>query len=226
MVNVEGSLTLGGKESKEVNRRDGVKSLVKEDCIIEDETGSATIHIWEKLIEACRSGKSYKITNLNVKNFSGDVFLGTSVGTTFDESAFSLDNVKGPTLLTENEKEVVAEEFKMIEKVSVFYQCQNKSCNKRMPNAEQGSSVFKCDSCGTTQKLKFAKKAMTARICAIINGKDVWLSAFTDIMEKLLKYAGLGNDAKIDDITTAFLGLENVSLKFNVKSDHIIEVII
>ena len=45
-------------------------------------------------------------------------------------------------------------------------------------------------------------------------------------MEKLLKYAGLGNDAKIDDITTAFLGLENVSLKINVKSDHIIEVII
>ena len=45
MVNVEGVLTLGDKESKQDTRRDGVKSVVKEDCIIEGETGYATIHI-------------------------------------------------------------------------------------------------------------------------------------------------------------------------------------
>ena len=140
-----------------MSRWDGVKSLVKEDCVTEDETSSATIHIWEKLIEVCRSGRSYKITNLNVNNLLGHVFLGTSVGNTFDKTAFSLDSVKGPMLLTENEKEVIAQEFKMIEKASAFYQSQNRSCNKRMPNAEQGSSIFKCDSCGTTQKLKFVK---------------------------------------------------------------------
>ena len=59
-----------------------------------------------------------------------------------------------------------------------------------------------------------------------MNAQLVWMALSFIIMVKLLKYAGLGNDAKIDDITAAFLGLENVSLKINVKSNHIIEVII
>ena len=45
-VNVEGVLTLGGEKQKEVTKRDGTKSTVKEDCIVEDESGSAVMYFF------------------------------------------------------------------------------------------------------------------------------------------------------------------------------------
>ena len=46
-VNMTGILTLGQKEPKEVKKRNGQNGKVKEDCVIEDTTGSAIIHIWD-----------------------------------------------------------------------------------------------------------------------------------------------------------------------------------
>ena len=48
--NVQGHLTLGQNPNKEVIKRNGEKGYVKDDCVIEDRTGSATIHIWDNLL--------------------------------------------------------------------------------------------------------------------------------------------------------------------------------
>ena len=49
-VNVQGHLTLGQNPSKEVIKRNGEKGYVKEDCVIEDRTGSATIQLYFTLL--------------------------------------------------------------------------------------------------------------------------------------------------------------------------------
>lgn len=61
-VNVRGVLTLGKKPPKEVSKTNGENCLVKEDCIIEDATGAATIHIWDDLLSKLTTGNSYKFT--------------------------------------------------------------------------------------------------------------------------------------------------------------------
>ena len=48
-VNVTAMLSLGTEKPKQVQLRTTQKTaFVKEDCIIEDSTGSAVLHIWEK----------------------------------------------------------------------------------------------------------------------------------------------------------------------------------
>ena len=42
---------------------------VKEFCVLEDETGTATIHVWDPLINKIKSGTTYVIENLTVKHF-------------------------------------------------------------------------------------------------------------------------------------------------------------
>lgn len=42
-----------------------------------------------------------------------------------------------------------------------------------------------CSPCGTCQKVNAAKKGATARLCAEIEGKQQWLTVFTDIMKIL-----------------------------------------
>ena len=66
-VNVTGVLTLGQKPPKQVTKRNGQNGKVKENCIIEDATGNAVIHIWDELIEKVENSKSYTLKNLSAK---------------------------------------------------------------------------------------------------------------------------------------------------------------
>ena len=222
-VSVEGYLTLGHDSPKEVLKRNGEKGFVKENCVIEDINGSFTIHIWDHLLSKLESGQSYRFQNLSIKKYSGITLLGTPPTTTFKETDLQLNEVKGTRLLSNTEREIVIKEFKFVDKVSVFMICQIPSCKKKMPHAV-GVSVFKCLSCGTTQKGKAAEKGMCARLSANIDGKDLWLTAFTSVMETFLSRIQLCNSSTTDQIAEALLGLENVKLKMNTQSNHIIEL--
>lgn len=222
-VNVQGHLTLGQNPKKEVIKRNGEKGYVKEDCVIEDHTGSVTIHIWDNLLTQLRSGNTYSFQNLSVKNYSGLTLLGTTPTTTFQKVDLQLAEVKGPQLLSNTEKEIVIQEFKFVNKVNVFMTCQIKSCKKKMPHAA-GSTILKCPSCGTSQK-EAAEKGMYARLCAEIDGKDCWFTALTDVMESLLSRISLTTDSNTDQIAEKLLQIENIKMKINTQSNHIIELL-
>lgn len=225
-VNVHGVLTLGKKPPKEVTKRNGSKGHVKEDCVIEDATGQAQIDIWENLTDKLESGKAYKLTNLTIKNYAGNTNLGTTVETTFTQEDLQLEEMKGAKLLAElnNEEELIVKEFKFVDKVNVFLTCQIKTCNKRMPYSV-GCVTAKCQSCGTTQKVKFAKQGMSARLCTEVEGKDLWLTAFTDTMEQLKTKAGLSKDAKSDEIADGILALEDIKLLIDKRSKFVQKLI-
>ena len=68
--------------------------------------------------------------------------------------------------------------------------------------------VITCASCGTCQKVKACEKGMSAHLCAQIGGKDVWLTAFTDIMKMLINKVGLSCN-NTDELKEGLLNLEN-----------------
>lgn len=103
-VNVTGVVTLGELPPKEVTKRNGQVGKVKEDCIIEDDTGYSTIHLWDDIITKIQTSKCYSIKNLSVKNFSGNALLGTTPDTTISESDTVIQGVKGKDLLSDGEK--------------------------------------------------------------------------------------------------------------------------
>ena len=108
-VTVTGALTVGQKPPKPVSTRNGQDGKVKEDCIIEDATGHAVIHIWDELIEKLENSKSYTLKNLSVKNYSGNTMLGTTASTTLSEIQSELKELKGPDLLKNTDKKVTVE---------------------------------------------------------------------------------------------------------------------
>ena len=236
-VNVQGHLTLGQNPDKEVIKCNGEKGYVKEDCVIEDRSGSATIKLYftwlyftllfmqlDNLLIQLESWNTYSFQNLSVKNYSGMTLLGTTPTTTFQKADLQLTEVKGPQLLSNTEKEIVIQEFKFVDKVNVFMTCQIKSCKKKMPHAV-GSTVLKCTSCGTSQKVKAAENGMSARLCAEIDGKDCWLTALTDVIEILLSRISLTRDSNTDQIAERLLQIENIKMKINTQSNHIIKLL-
>ena len=79
---------------------------VKEDRVLDDETGTVTIHVQDALINQIKSGTTYETENLAVKQFQGITHLETTRATTFKEANQKLKTLNGPALLKKREKEV------------------------------------------------------------------------------------------------------------------------
>ena len=124
-VNVTATNSVGSEQPEPVEVKSAQKmTLVKEDCVLEDESGTAEIHIWDELINKVKNGTTYEFQNLNVKHFKGSTHLTTTPATTFKEASKPFKSVQGPSLLENPEKEVKEEMFKFLSNLSVFVACQ------------------------------------------------------------------------------------------------------
>ena len=222
-VNVTGVLSLGYKSPKQVKKRDGQNGKVKEDCIIEDAAGNAVFHIWDELIDKVENSKGYTIKNLSVKNYAGNTMLGTTASTTSDEVQSDLKERNGPDLLQNTGKEVTVQEFKFVHKLNIYLQCQIKSCNRKIPY-NITANIITCPSCGSTQKTKSCKKAMSARLCANVDNSKTWFTAFTDVLKNLLNQDKESNLTS-DQISEALLSIENITMPVDATSNHIKEIV-
>ena len=63
---------------------------------------------------------------------------------------------------------------------------------------------------------------MSERLSANIDGKDLWLTAFSSVMEAFLSRVQLSNSSTTltDQIAEALLGLETVKLKISTPLAH------
>ena len=215
---------MGSLEPKELVKRNGSKGRVKEDCVLEDKTGNAIIHLWDDTITALTTGQSYDIKNLSVKNFNGKTHLGRTTETTFTPIDTLLKDIKGKELLTNIKKTITVEEFKFTDKVNTFMVCQIPNCKKKMPYAVY-CKVITCASCGNCQKVKACEKGMSAHLCAQIDGKDVWLTAFTDVMKMLINKVDLSCNNTTDELKEGLLNPENVKLLIDSTSNFILDVL-
>ena len=76
----------------------------------------------------------------------------------------------------------------------------NKNFQQKMPHMP-GKNVVQCPHCGASQKVKNATKNITARLCADLNGQEVWFTAFRDTIEAFLSKKNLTKAAKSDEIS-------------------------
>ena len=228
-VNISGSLTMGEEHLKAVVLRStGATTHVKEDCVLEDKTGSSMIHIWEPLVHTLTTGNSYSFTNLTIRNFQGSTYLSTSPSTTANPTTQTVETLTGPGMLKSPEKEITASQFNFVSKLSIFCSC--KVCKKRLNDGESFTcTTLKCENCGTRQRSKDTKLQASAKIC-ITNSEgntneDIWILAFTDQLEALLAGSNLSLKDKLDDIEIYLMPLENVCLVYNVQTTNITKVV-
>ncbi|XP_068677599.1 uncharacterized protein [Montipora foliosa] len=221
-INVSGTLSFGDKEPKQVMiKATQTASHVKEDCILEDSTGTVTLHIWDPLIHQLKTGKSYVFTNLTVKYYQGSTFLSTSPLTTAIETTVSLEKVMGPELLRTPEQEITVPDFKFISRLTLFSPCT--VCNKRL--TDLSSSSTKCQQCGTRQRTTHLTRESSVRICVVHNNTDPWLSAFTKEITKLLEAKSLTLNNTVEDIEEAMMNLQNITFKYDGQKNVITDIV-
>ena len=66
------------KEMDEIKSVKGDGAVFKkQECMLADKSKACRLVVWEKLINTMENGKSYKISNVSVKSYSGDNYLST-----------------------------------------------------------------------------------------------------------------------------------------------------
>ncbi len=119
---------MGSLDPKEISKMNGSKRRVKEDCVLEDKSGHAIIHLWDDTITALTIGHSYEIKNLSVKNFNGKTPMGTMIATTFTPIDAVMHELKEEELLSNIKKKLTVNEFKFTDKVNTLMLCQISNC--------------------------------------------------------------------------------------------------
>lgn len=222
-VNVTATISLGSEQPKPVEVKSTQKmTLVKEDCVLEDETGTAEIHIWDELINNVKNGTTYEFQNLNVKHFKGSAHLATTPATTFKEASKQLKSVQGPTLLENPEKEVKVEMFKFLNNLSIFVACQ--ACRRKITESAH-QKYIKCRNCGVRQRQGECKRDASVQVKVEIAGKEIWLTAFTKEIESLLALSpelSLMSDS--ESIEDHLMDLKDIHFTYNVNKNTITQV--
>ncbi|XP_068701335.1 uncharacterized protein [Montipora foliosa] len=223
-INVTATISLGNEQPKPVEVKYTQKiTLVKEDRVLEDETGTAEIHIWDELINKVKNGTTYEFQNLNIKHFKGSTHLATTPSTTFKEASKQLQSVQGPTLLENPEKEVQVEMFKFVNNLSVFVACQ--ACKKKITeNSHQ--KYIKCRNFGVRQCQSDCKRDASVQVkVQIDDGKEMWLTAFTDAIESLLVVSpDVSLMSNSEAIEALLMDLTDIHFTYNVHKNSITEV--
>ena len=222
-VNVTACISLGSENPKPIQLKAlNEMTTVKEDCVLEDETGTATIHIWDPLYKNIKTGTTYDFDNLSVKHFQGITHLGTTPTTTFKEANEQLKSINGPALLENPEKEAKVERVKMINKLSIFITCQ--ACKRKINEISQQKSI-KCKNCGARQRKTECKQDASVQLLVHLDDKDIWLTAFTDVLESLFSNhptVSLLSDS--DTIEELLMDLQDIEFKYNINRKVITDI--
>ena len=219
-VNVTATLSKGTEKPKLVQLRATQKeAFVKEDCIIEDTTGSAMLHIWEPMSEQLESGTTYDYKNLVVKHFQGTNHLSTSTSTSFSIVDQQVEALKGPSLLECAEKKLKVKEFKSVNKLDIYISCGN--CKRKV--TELSEKYAKCHVCG--QRIENCTTDGSVQLLVDLpEDKEIWLTVFTDILETLLMKGSLALTSDSDSIEEYLLDLKDIELSYNSTKNVITDI--
>lgn len=218
-VNVTAILSKGTEKPNQVQlRATQKKAFVKEDCIIEDTTGSAMLHIWEPMSEQLKSGTTYEFKNFVVKNFQGTNHLSTSTSTSFSVVDQQVEALKGPSLLECAEKNLKVKEFKSVNKLDIYISCEN--CKRKV--TELSEKYAKCHICGIRQRIENCTTDGSVQLLVDLpEDKEIWLTVFTDILETLLMKGNLALTSDSDSIEEYLLALATIVLKILLQIFHV-----
>ena len=217
-VNVCGTLSMGTKQPKKI---DSQSLTIKEDCILEDHSDTMELHIWEPLFTKLSNNKQYYFKNLTLRSYQGTKFLSTNKNTSYTEENTILEKLVGPEILTNPDRDIVASQLKYVANLNIFSACQ--VCKKCIGD-ELGESV-RCQNCKVRQRMINCKREGSVKLCIQNGESELWLTAFTNEIEHLLKNTTATISSTVDEIEDALMGLNDIKLKYNCQKKIVKEIL-
>ena len=113
--------------------------------------------------------------------------------------------------MTNPDREIAANQLKYVSNLNIFSACQ--LCKKGVGD-ESGESI-RCQNCNIRQRVISCKREGSAKLCIQDGESELWLTAFTNEIEVLLKNTTASISSTVDEIEDVLMGLKDIMLKYN-----------
>ena len=193
-----------------------------------DSTGVIKLQIWQENIDEIEEGKAYTVTLARVGIWKGEKSVGTTKSSVITTYTGDLDtkDVSSEEIvqhLGSNNKTVIeVPNFRSIESVSTYKECNNEKCSKRIIQ-ESSNPIIHCNQCGNTAHAS----DLTLNTCAkIVVGnpqqqKDITLTLFGDVLGELVENFYLLDKSVVAE---KLLMIGPVSITFNCSTNVVSQV--
>ena len=126
-----------------------VGTKTKQDVLVADTTGKATITLWEADINSLQEERSYQLSRLEIREFMGKKRLSFPPASKSIDEISDIESIECNPSSDEDEEQLHTVTVSAIKDLESVYRCIN--CNKNMePSASQ---IITCQICHSTQKL-------------------------------------------------------------------------
>ena len=174
------------------------KGLLKQDCIISDPTGTATVTLWEDSIGLLVESESYKLSGATVRSFKSTKYLSIPRHDFTIDSIDDIGTVMDASTETRILEDVEVRGVKFFDSYKGCYTCKGKVS----PTTDK---IGKCNRCSAVQRLDKCYTQITAKLELINQSGLKVLSCFSPIIEEI---------AQADNVTIEALLF---STKFNAE---------
>ena len=140
--------------------------------------------------------------------------------TLLKEADQQLTTLNDPELLQINpKKEAKVERFKMINKLSIYITC--KVCKRKINEMSQQKSL-KCKNC---KRQAECNCDASVQLLVLLHDKDVWLTAFTDVLESLFAtHPTISLLSDSDTIEELLMDITDIEFTYNMNRKVITKI--
>ncbi len=173
-------------------------------ALVSDTTQTIMLELWQDHTQAVQISKTYVMRNVRIRLRSGVKKLGTTKDTVIEETLnselkkvhYETENGKAESMTPT--KTITVCRIECVKKVETFRKCAN--CSSKIIQVSASPITF-CDKCEATMRSADCSDGFWAKIVVKVNGEDVSLTIFEEILEPFLE----GNAPSIDVLSQRLL---------------------
>ena len=151
----------------------------KQDIVVADSTGKATVTVWEGNVGRLQERKSYKLNKLEVRSYQGKQYLSFPSTASQDDISDIEDSIDVVT--SEEDDDDLIKEVTVcgIKELTTVYVCIN--CNRSIQPVNE--HIAKCSVCNTTQRFSSPKQA--AKLLVVSGSTRISLRAYDKALREI-----------------------------------------
>ena len=193
----------------------GPRHLKLAEAIFADKTGKITVDLWENRICLIQAGQMFTITELQVREWSGEKKVSTtpqSVIRSITDQALEKINVLEKDIETIAEQTINIPSIDVVKSVKTYIFCSN--CSKKTLQAT-ANNIVRCDICGSRMRLVSCKRELSVKVVVLrpIDGDAIELSIAKDTLKSIISLSL--QTLNEDELAESLLALENLQIKYD-----------
>ena len=186
-------------------------SLLKQDIIVADSTGTARLTVWQEDTNKISVGSSYVFDKVTVRSYDGAKYLTPPKSGWSYTTCANIGDVEDEPEVPRDKNEMNSASVDGVLYIGSHPSC--KTCKAKIDPIND--KIGKCTRCKMSQRLDKCPSKLSAKLMICAGEKSITLHAYLPTLQRIIKDDTLtDNPIDLDDLTSKLLESDNFNLTY------------